>query len=322
MGTRRFLLAVALIVTGCTHEQLRYNTVNQAQTTMDIHQQQVLNNLAMFVADPNALPHFGLPTEGLTDVTDLGRADVGLDWVRVMSGAFLFTGIGVDGSAQRTAKENWTMTPIADPRKLELMRCAYRRAVEGCSCTEFYNGSCLECKKRWNVFYHGDPNGISEEANVGSVDEDCLGSCWFQIGCKKCVPKDCDYVGRYRDVYLWVLPGFSRDQLTKLTLAILDYAVYDAPEPATMEITLYRKIDEEGKEVPTTSGDAQKVIRAIVPLDVSEAGPPEETKSDQPWLYRNEGRPSAPAIRYRSPRRTPNPGSGLIEFQQRLQTVQ
>ena len=48
----RFLLgALILFTTGCMHIPLRNNTANQARTVSDLYQQQVLNNLAMFVDD-------------------------------------------------------------------------------------------------------------------------------------------------------------------------------------------------------------------------------------------------------------------------------
>ena len=55
-------VAAALAGTGCTHVQLRKNTVNQADTLSEIYQQQVLDNLAMFVYDYYSLPHFAIPT--------------------------------------------------------------------------------------------------------------------------------------------------------------------------------------------------------------------------------------------------------------------
>ena len=50
----RLIAVVALllpVVAGCTHQQLRFNTVSQARTVADVHTQQVLDNLAKFVHD-------------------------------------------------------------------------------------------------------------------------------------------------------------------------------------------------------------------------------------------------------------------------------
>ena len=54
-------------------------------------------------------------------------------------------------------RENYTMTPINDPRKLELMRCAYQRAVTSC-CMLGEAAGCPSCEKRFNRFYLGSPN--------------------------------------------------------------------------------------------------------------------------------------------------------------------
>ena len=290
MWTRKyFIVAIALIGTGCTHEQLRYNTIRQAETVSDVHQQQVLNNLAKFVESPNALPDFAWPKSGLTDVTDTGSASAGLNWSRVMSGAFLFSAVSLNGNAMRTEKENWSLTPINDPRKLELMRCAYQKAVASCGIGGVA-GDCPNCRKRWNKFYTGkayalnddrtvktdenDPTRVRNEleassaGNKGSgvVTSECLypGCCtWFGYGTKKEVPKDCppNCIGRYSDTYVWVMPD-GRDELTKLTLAILDYAVNNPPAPRMKEVVVY--LDQSGN--PAKRKDAVQKVTSTIPI--------------------------------------------------------
>ena len=68
-----FSIALACGLTGCTHTQLRHNTVHQSETTSDIFTQQVLDNLAMFVYDSNSLPFFTFPNGGSNRVTDSGN---------------------------------------------------------------------------------------------------------------------------------------------------------------------------------------------------------------------------------------------------------
>ena len=55
-------------------------------------------------------------------------------------------------------------------------------------------------------------------------------------------------VGEYCGCYVWVLPE-GQDQLTKLTLAILDYALHEPPVKRTKQVDY--NIDEYG--LPTTS---------------------------------------------------------------------
>ncbi len=153
------LLAVLPVsITGCLHQQLRYNTVKQATTVADVHESQVLDNLAKFADNPNSLPHFSLPNAGASGVSgDLG-ASAGFEFNPFK---WLF---GVSGT--RAATESYTLTPINDPRKLELMRCAYQRAVSSC-CSYGEPGVCPNCNKRFNKFYLGS----EKPAKVAKVTE-------------------------------------------------------------------------------------------------------------------------------------------------------
>src|SRR4051794_11674873 len=55
-----FALALLLASVGCTSVQLRNNTLSQAEAVHQVQQQQVLDNLAMFVVNPNAVPFFSI----------------------------------------------------------------------------------------------------------------------------------------------------------------------------------------------------------------------------------------------------------------------
>ena len=351
-------LITVLILSGCTtHRALRRNTVKQAETVTDIHQQQVLDNLAKFLHDPYAVPSFALATQGTSDVTDRGSTGGTTIW---NSGGFsTFT---LPFSGDRTAKENWTMTPITDPRKLELMRCAYQRVLANCGVAESI--CCPDCKKRFNKFYTGrayktkyteegekcfdcddfgrlknlvdqpcdapcvcwecgcgkcekekppanrpepnsdadqtafsenpgvealpcpcepipyaEPKREQEEDNTGTCHNgDCSGDCptpsngtvtseclyptpcWFRVG-KKCeLPKECQLVGRYCGTYVWVPCGSGRDKLAQLTLAILDYAVHEERSLPQKEVTAY--LNRFG--CPTNKKSAEFVVKANV----------------------------------------------------------
>jgi hypothetical protein len=66
-------------------------------------------------------------------------------------------------------------------------------------------------------------------------------------------------VGEYCGVYVWVEPE-GRDQLTKLTLAILDFAVNNPPTP--LNKTVSYNIDAFG--LPTTSSASVGSVSATV----------------------------------------------------------
>ena len=284
------ILIGAICVTGCTDSQLRVNTVRESLTAFKIDEQQVLDNLAQFVCDYNSMPSFCYPNLGSSIVTDAGNAGMAPNWSRVVqgptAGEFLFTALGLSLTTSRQAQESFTLQPINDPRKLELMRCAYQRAVASCGFGPpgAANGPmaatfdpaaggkesqrCPDCEAIFNKFYTGDPNGVIRDHAQGITTSDCLKSevCWFHTGCKKCVPKHCDCVGRRGDVYIWVLPE-GRDQLTKLTLAILDYALNSAPVGLTKQVVYY--IDEYG--IPTQQKASVGQVTASIGIDEQNA---------------------------------------------------
>jgi hypothetical protein len=282
MTTRQNLIFVSILcaASGCTSVQLRKDAANQATAVHDLQQQQVMDNLAMFVRDPNSMPYFSFANQGGAQVTDQANGNASVGWGRVnlypsSGGAantspitpfpFLLSSIGLGAGAQRSQQEAFTVTPVNDPRKLELMRCAYQTAVAGCG-RGAVSATCPDCQTRFKVFYTGDPNGDIRQSTNGIVTSECLKSncCWFHVGCKKCVPKHdhCIAVGEYCGCYVWVLPE-GQDQLTKLTLAILDYALHDPPVKLTKQVEYY--IDEYG--LPTTSQRSVGRVTANVAID-------------------------------------------------------
>lgn len=328
---------VAAVSAGCTTSRmLQKNTIKQCETATDIHQQQVLDNLAKFAFDRNSMPSFSIASGGQSDVNDSVKG--GLSSATFNPNGFTEAVLGITGDRQ--TRQFWTLAPVNNPRKLELMRCAYQLAVANCG-EGGPSEVCPDCQKRFNQFYTGrpidyhaftwkdEPDKPAEEtlraagslpklpevvekpaaepaarsqkkvtprplkqnmklsrapivgnlvelpdalqAN-GQVTSNCLnpGCCtWFGVGCRKCVPKDCpcQYVGHYCGTYVWVTPGRGRDELAKLTLAILDYAVNEPPQPRQKEVTLYRKVDADGFEQPSTSAAATKVVKVTIPAD-------------------------------------------------------
>ncbi|MGY8771494.1 MAG: hypothetical protein ACKVH8_24025 [Pirellulales bacterium] len=241
MNTRIIMLClISLLPLGCvTHRPLTRKSTGQALSVSEIHQQQVLDNLSMFASDANAWPFFSVPEGGKSSVSDSRKGSLAVGWLR--SG---FGTAGLSGDASRALSSDWTLVPENDPHKLILMRCAYQNAVNGCSCNPSLEdpsleNPCVTCKKRidnYNLGHkHDDSNG----------DNCCLGSCWFQIGTKACVPKHCTLVGKHCDTYVWVEPGWGQDELSKLTMQILEYSFYEAvvkPAP-TKEVTEYRDLN-------------------------------------------------------------------------------
>jgi hypothetical protein len=268
----RSLIACCLLATisGCTHVQLRKNVTNQARTVGDFHRQQVLNNLALFAYDFNALPSFSFPNQSSAFVTDQATAGVAPGFGRPTGGPagvigqFLFTTLGINLTGSRAAQEGFTVTPVNDPRKLELMRCAYQKVLSNCGRGEMAR-NCPDCKTRFNVFYTGDPTGDIRAGANGQVTSECLGDqCWLKIACEKCAKKHCHccYQAHYCGVHIWVPPEGS-DELTKLTLMILDFALHDPPSRLMKQVTY--NIDEFG--LPTDKQRAVGTVTAQIAIN-------------------------------------------------------
>jgi hypothetical protein len=312
--------------------QLRKNCVSQAVAVHDLQQQQVLDNLAMFVHDPNSMPYFSYANQSGAQVNDQANAGASAGWGRVnlypqalqanpvtsVPFPFLLSAIGLSGGAQRSQQEAFTVTPVNDPRKLELMRCAYQKAVANCG-RGAVSGDCPDCETRFKVFYTGDPNGNVRQAANGIVTPEFLNSscCWFHVGCKKCLPKHCDCiaVGEYCGCYVWVLPE-GQDQLTKLTLAILDYAVHDPPVKRTKEVVYY--IDENG--LPTTSAASVGKVTATVAIDERVQGLISTGQTDQARIEQYLDFQHKHLTEQLAVTTNPQERKALLEEQQRLQT--
>ena len=233
MLTRTIVLAMfttsGFFCTGCAHTQARRHANHQAATIADLQQQQVLDNLALFMTNPDATPFFAVPTGGTAQIIDSASANVNLVWSAT---TILTESLGITGS--RNVTSNWSLQPINDPDKLQLMRCAYQVAT-GHQLANLKD--CPDCDAITKIWHPAselaDVPGIPEKQGVECIPD----PGWFGVGCGKCVPKGCGcLVGRYCDTYVWVCPG-RYDDLNKLTMVILDYATGKPNAKPQQEVT-------------------------------------------------------------------------------------
>ena len=247
---------------GCTDAQLRRGTVAQSMTLSDIYTQQVLNNLAMFVQNPNSLPFFAFPNQGTTSIQDTGNiGNPGYSSGHFSSSPFIL-------NASRQATENWVLVPVSDPAKLALMRCAYQQAIASTMSLPMNDGAgCPDCAELRGDFY--GPKVSATRKPDSSADSPCLDfPPWFTWGCEKHakLPKNraCQTIGSYCGIYVCVPPE-CRDMLTRLTMTILDYAVNDPTQftKRTKDVELH--LDENGGFTSTDA--AVKTIKATIPID-------------------------------------------------------
>ena len=142
-------LAFALVVvtlTGCTHQQLERSTLHQVNTLTDLQNRMVLDNVAMQLRNPGALPFFALASQGQAQITDAGSttdaAIMNMFLGNIWGGTFNLM-------ASRNIQENWTFAPVTDPDKLRHMRCAYQLALGLQPC------DCDDCSKRLEDVHMG-----------------------------------------------------------------------------------------------------------------------------------------------------------------------
>ena len=270
------------LLSGCQTVQLRVGSINQAGSYGNIQEQQVLDNLAKFVYDINSLPTFAFSGQGNNQVLDQVSLGSTTTWERIAEGLYGWFSSTLEPFAQRQAYQNWVLQPVNDPRRLDLMRCAYQQVVRanlvarglqntGC-CPSCPGGVCPDCEKRFNTFYTGRPTTPTplpgDPKDSGGVTNRCLGHnpVWFAWGCKKDMPKDCKCLkhGHYCGVYVWVLPG-GEDELTKLSMAILDYAVNLPTTPVLLTKTVVYYVGSDG--LPTERGKEVGTVSATIPIE-------------------------------------------------------
>ncbi len=114
-------LAIVLVLaatTGCTGRQLRRESLRQASTLSSMQQQLVLNNIASFVCDPNAIPSQLNLRGGATQIVNSENGSV-----QYIAGV-----IGILGLTH-TSVDQWNSAPVVDEPTLRLLRIAYRRSI-------------------------------------------------------------------------------------------------------------------------------------------------------------------------------------------------
>lgn len=253
--TIRFLIGALLCLascSGCTHMQLRRSTAHQIRTITDLQQQQIVDNLAMFIVNPHATPHFAVPAAGSAQVSDSASGATTLVWnpTTIVSEA-------LNAAASRSVSQNWTLAPINDPDRLELMRCAYQLAAGYPLQT---GAACPDCCAAFDTWYGG----------TDGCGRPCIPSTgWYGVGCKKDVPKDACVVGHFCGTYVWVpMSGFN--ELHQLTMAILDFATAEFSTPPSQEVVKKWSYKKEGgyllESVTITTNDPNGEMAAKAPI--------------------------------------------------------
>jgi hypothetical protein len=226
------VLAILLATCGCqTHRALCDNTLRTTGTLTDLNYQQVLNNVAMFVANPSSLPSVAVINAGTVTVADQKTFNTSatysptLTFAQQGGGALPILTLLFNPSGQRIVTENWSVAPVTDVDNLRRIRCAFQMLVlDGGQTTDCE--SCLDLLER---FYLGETDRMDCVVPKG----------WFHAGCKKDVPKNACYVGRYCDTYAWVLPD-GIEGLTRFTMTVIDLATGKPHAPMKTVVKTYK----------------------------------------------------------------------------------
>jgi hypothetical protein len=237
-----------LATSGCqTHLALRDDTLRTTATLTDLNYQQVLNNVALFVANPSSLPSVSVINAGTVTVADqkTGNASATysptLTFAQQGGGALPILTLLFNPSGQRIVTENWSLVPVTDVDNLRRIRCAFQLLVlDGGQTTDCE--PCLDLLKR---FYLGETDRM-----------DCvIPRGWFHAGCKKDVPKNACHVGHYCDTYVWVLPD-GIEGLTRFTMTIIDLATGKPHAPMKTVVRTYKADGSlDNRQVTTTEID-------------------------------------------------------------------
>jgi hypothetical protein len=121
-------VAAVTFCSGCTHLELKRTTVQQGSTLTDLQFQQVLDNLAMFACNPDAMAWHLKLSSGTVQVTNQ------------VSGAFLASLpsavsdhvkylFNPSVGAQRGLLGQWNVVPAVETEDLKALQLAYQKAI-------------------------------------------------------------------------------------------------------------------------------------------------------------------------------------------------
>lgn len=146
---------------------------------------------------------------------------------------------GLNGT--RSLTENWTLSPINDPTRLELMKCVYRYVTQPECQLE-----CDPCSERLRLFF--GPEYFS-----------ALPSCFYSISDKRPRFNSCCIKhGEYCGTFVFVNQA-NHECLSKLTMAILDIATISNESLAKRMSTAPKSIDISTTFIANVNGRPQLI---------------------------------------------------------------
>jgi hypothetical protein len=220
-----------MCATGCrTAQVLADHTVGVTTTLDQLTYAQVLNNVAAFVGNLDALPEFAVVNAGTVTVADQKTVATAFNYAPTLTfqqqggGALPILQLTGGPTCQRTLSENWSMVPVTDADNLRRMRCAFQILVGGPEANP-----CEDCRRMLEDFFLGEAQNF-----------DCfVPRGWFHVGRRGDVPKGVCYAGSHCGVSVWVTPE-GLDGLTRFTLTILELATGKPHAPMRTVVRTYK----------------------------------------------------------------------------------
>jgi hypothetical protein len=244
-----YYMAILPLFGGCAIQRSLCNhTVNTTATLTDLNHRMVLENIAMFVANPSAMPSIAIVNAGTVTVADQKTINVTAtvaptETFSQQAGSGLpILSMLFNPNFSRSVTENWSLAPVTDIDNLRRIRCAFQLVVAGKETTNCDN--CLDLLRR---FYLGETDRM-----------DCmLPTGWFCTGCKKDVPPKACFVANYCNTWVWVMPE-GLEGLTRFTMTIIDLATGKPHAPMKTVVRTYKANGTlDSSQVTTTEVDTE-----------------------------------------------------------------
>jgi hypothetical protein len=285
-------LVALLILSGCTTWALRQTTLSQAESSTDLRYREIIDNLAMIYANPDALPAYASIYTGAADINDNLKFTTQAIWTRTNPAAgymTAFAAASADVLGSRAEKGTWTLDPTIVPEKLRAMRAACRWALFGPEAV----GPDVRLLKRYEppqfkglghskstapdvllkpfetpqfgiaepsspkVYVPGDPPGIYFDVvdRLGAIRPG-----WLHCeGCRSAIPRTACYWQGCHGKYVWVGPdgmeGLSQFMLVIQGIARVHYDTLHYPRPRTREVVKNIVIDAVNPNEPAGPGE-------------------------------------------------------------------
>jgi hypothetical protein len=270
---RAYLLVIALCgLSGCTSWALERTTLAHAESATDLRYRQVIENLAMILWNPDAVPAYSTIYSGTSDVNDNLKVTAQTIFLRTLHPSGYMTAFATESTdilGSRAVKGTWTLDPMVVPEKLRAMRAACKWVLWG---PEHVGPDYLLLMNYHppDVGEHiqGDPPGFY----FFVVDRLlALPPGWLHCeNRRRDVPRNACYWAGCHDRYVWVgaegMEGFS--QFVLAIQAIARITINDAfyPHPRTQTIMRSIKIDPDNPNVAPKDPDSDKTLVATVTL--------------------------------------------------------